>query len=161
MRRGLAAIGLVGALALVGCEQTTTVPSGAQVVHVVVRPASVTLDPPTAHAGDLYLVLDDPPDGPLTFVATADTATVTPGPLTDDDVRQILAGNAFHTAVVAFGAGGCSPDQDAAARGKAGPCGNAFKVTVAPGAYLIAGGSPERDPTTGRVPPMAELRVTP
>ena len=161
MRLALGVVGLAGLLALAGCDQTTAVPSGAQVVHVVASDGSVSLDPPMAHAGDLYLVLDEPPDGPLTFVAKADTASATPGPLTDADVHQVQSGNAFHTVVVAFGAGGCAPDQDAAARGKVGPCGNAFKVTVAPGSYLIGTGSPERDPASGRVPPLAVLTVTP
>jgi hypothetical protein len=161
MRPGFAVVGLATMLAVTACDQATAVPAGAQIVHVVITDDSVSLDPATARAGDLYLVLDAPRAGQLTFVASSDSATATPGPLTEAEVQQVRDGNVYHTAITGFGAGGCTEAQDAAARGKTGPCGNAFRVTVAPGSYLVTGDSPERDPATGRVPPMAVLKVTP
>jgi len=57
---------LVGLLAglLVGCDGSARIPPGAQQVHVVATDTEVRMDPPTVHAGDVYLVLDEecPPE---------------------------------------------------------------------------------------------------
>ena len=42
-----------------------------------------------------------------------------------------------------------------------GHCGNVMKFVLSTGDYAIVGGAPERDPATGRVPPMAVLTVVP
>ena len=42
-----------------------------------------------------------------------------------------------------------------------GPCGNVLKVVVGPGAYVVVGGSPDPDPQTGELAPLAVLTVVP
>jgi len=65
------------------------------------------------------------------------------------------------TAISGLDAGGCSAVQNAQDRGQLGPCGNVKKVVVVEGMYVIVGGSPEGDPMTGRLPPLAILEVSP
>lgn len=145
----LRAIGLLGAAVAftgVGCEMATPVPPGAQIVRVTMTDAAVRLDPDTVRAGDVYLELDSPPGGSFSFVARQDSAEATPGPMTDAALQRLRAGDTFHTVIVSFGAGGCSPDQDAQALGKTGPCGNVGKVVVGPGRYAVVGGSPDAGP---------------
>jgi hypothetical protein len=153
VRQALLAI-VVGAA--VACVPATPVPSGAQVVHIAITPSSVTLQPDSVRAGDVYLELDAPESAPFTFVASTDTPNATPGPLTPDQLAGVRTGNLFHTVTVAFNAGGCSTSQDAAARGTTGECGNVRKVTVAPGTYVISAGDPAVVGT-----PLAVLTVTP
>ncbi len=162
MRTLVRAFGLVAALALAGCDHhATAIPDGAQVVHVVITDDAVTLQPAVVRPGDVYLVIDDPPDGSMAFVARQDSEAATPGPLTAADLDRLRTGDTFHTYAEAIDAGGCSPEQDAAERGKMGHCGNVMKVVLSTGDYAIVGGAPERDPATGRVPPMAVLTVVP
>ena len=52
-------VGLVCVVAACGRGQTP-VPAGAQLVHVSVAGSEVRLDPATASAGDIYVVLDTP-----------------------------------------------------------------------------------------------------
>jgi hypothetical protein len=157
-RLGVACL-LAGATA--ACESSTAVPAGAQIVHVTITEASVALEPDTVRAGDVYLVLDAPPGGSLAFVAAKDSAAATPGPLSDEAIQRLRRGDTFHTMVEGLDAGGCSPDQDAEARGKMGPCGNVMKFVVGVGRYAIVGGAPEGDPPGGPLPPMEILTVLP
>jgi hypothetical protein len=164
MRRFGAMVGLVGLLAivLVGCSRATPIPAGAQQVHVVVTESEVRLEPTTVHAGDVYLVLDAPPDGSFAFVEMQRTDEATPGPLTDDDIARLARGDTEGTAIGGLDAGGCSAAQNAEDRGQMGPCGNVMKVVLVEGKYAIVGSTPEtRDLTTGRWPPMAILEVVP
>jgi hypothetical protein len=148
-------------MSVAACEPGAAVPEGAQVVHVSVTDTGVTLEPASVRAGDVYLALDEPPGGSIAFVARQDTANATPGPLTEADLARLRNGDTIHTAIVGLDAGGCSPAQDAQARGRMGPCGNVLQLVVTPGRYAVVGGAPERDPVTGRVSPMAVLTVTP
>jgi hypothetical protein len=163
MRSALARFGvaclLVGAIG--GCESPTPVPAGAQVVHVTITDSSVALEPDTVRAGDVYLALDAPPSGSFTFVAGQDSATATPGPLSDEAIERLRRGDTFHTMIDGLDAGGCGPAQDAEARGEMGYCGNVMKFVVSPGRYAIVGGAPESDPPGGALPPMAILTVLP
>lgn len=158
---------------LVGCGRgQTPIPPGAQVVHVVATESEVRLDPTTVHAGDVYLVLDEPPNGSITFVERKRTAAETPGPLSDDDLERLAHGDTEGTSIGGLGAG-CDAAQQAEDRGQMGPCGNVMKVTVRAGKYAILGPGwamqetePSLDPTAdpgGFLPPasMAVLEVLP
>jgi hypothetical protein len=163
MRTALARIGVACLLVgvIMGCESPTPVPAGAQVVHVTITESSVALEPETVRAGDVYLVLDSPPSGSFSFVAAQDTATATPGPLSDEAIERLRRGDTFHTMIDGLDAGGCGPAQDAEARGKMGHCGNVMKFVVGAGRYAVVGGTPEADPSSGLVAPMAILTVLP
>jgi hypothetical protein len=175
MRRfGMALIlfGLLGG-GLIGCGRgNVPIPAGAQVVHVVATESEVRLDPTTVHAGDVYLVLDEPLDGSFDLVSLKRTAEATPGPVSDDDLERLAHGDTEGTSMEGFSAG-CGPAQQAESRGQTGPCGNAFKVVLTAGMYAILGPGwtmmetePSVDPTAGPggfVPPptMAVLEVLP
>ena len=146
---------------ILGCEQPTPVPAGAQVVQVTITESAVVLQPDTVRAGDVYLAIESPPTGSFAFVARQDSETATPGPLTDEGIDRLRRGDTFHTAVDFIMAGGCSPAQDAEARGKLGHCGNVAKVVVSPGRYALVGGAPEGDPAARGLPPAAILTVVP
>jgi hypothetical protein len=148
-------------LLLAGCSRAEGIPSGAQQVHVVVADTEVLLEPATVRAGEIYLVVDAPADASNTFVERKDAADATPGPLTDGDVARLEGGDLEYTSSTGLDAGGCSAEQNAADRGRMGPCGNVMRVVVAPGTYAILGGAPESDPATGGRPPMAVLHVLP
>jgi hypothetical protein len=176
MRRFVSAlilVGLVGAIC-VGCGRPrTAIPAGAQVVHVTITGSDVRLQPASVHAGDVYLVLDEPPTGSITFVQRQRAADASPGPLDDDDLERLAHGNTEGTASGGLDAGGCDAEQNAADRGLMGPCGNVMKLVLGAGMYAILGpGWAEQtaeasvDPTApqgGFVAPrtMAVLVVTP
>jgi hypothetical protein len=156
-------LGIVSLLlgTLIGCAQATPVPAGAQVVQVTMTDSSVVLQPDTVRAGDVYLALESPPTGTFAFVARQDSGTATPGPMTDDAIERLRGGENANTILTSFEAGGCSPEQDAAARGKVGYCGNVAKTTVSPGRYAIVGTSPDGDLGPGGYSSMAILTVLP
>jgi hypothetical protein len=141
------------------------------VVHVVATESEVRLDPATVHAGDVYLVLDEPVDGSFRFVERKRTAEEIPGPLSDDDLERIAQGSLGGTATGGLDAGGCGPEQDARARGQLGYCGNVMKVSLVAGKYAILGpawierdtrAEPTANPSGFLVPPsMAVLEVLP
>lgn len=174
MRRLATKVILLGVVAgmLVGCGRgQMPIPAGAQVVHVVATESEVRLDPATVRAGDVYLVLEEPLNGSITFVERS-RAGETPGPLNDDDLERLAHGDTEFTAIGGLTVG-CSPEQAAEDRGQMGPCGNVMKVTVRAGKYAILGPGwimqetePSVDPTAGPdgfVPPtsMAVLEVLP
>jgi hypothetical protein len=125
---------LVAAL-LVACRTADPIPSGAQQVHVAVTRSSVTINPKTVHAGDVYVVLDGPGQSVL-FVARKPAAEATPGPMSDDDLDRLSRGDTQATSIEGISVG-CSPTQRAAARGKVGYCGNVYKLVLAPGKYAF------------------------
>ncbi len=159
-RGPLLAIGLVALVTgvLTGCRQATPIPDGAEIVHVVVSDSEVILNPDTVPAGDVYIVLDAPMNGSLSFVERH-RAGEEPGPLTDDDLERLARGDTEGTAISGLDAGGCDAGQRAADRGKSGPCGNVMMVVVAEGQYAILGGAAGGEPTD--VPPMGVLTVAP
>lgn len=153
-------LALIGS-AMIGCSRATSIPAGAQVVHVAVSESFVRLDPATVRAGDVYLELDEPEDGSIVLVERQETAGASPGPLHDDDLARLARGDTEGFSMTGLDAGGCSAEQDAEDRGKLGPCGNVLNVVLAVGTYAIVGGMPEGDPSIGRLPPLAVLEVVP
>ncbi len=133
-------------------------PVGAQIVRISVSNTQVVLEPREVQTGDVYLMVDQ---GSISFVSRQAAADAEPGPLSDAELARLALGDRFHTSTTGVDAGGCSPEQDLAARGMLGPCGNVLQVTVLPGKYAVIGGPPDVDPVTGRMAPMAVLEVTP
>lgn len=175
MRRFGAEVVLVGLLVgvLAGCGRNTPIPPGAQVVHVVATGSEVRLDPATVHAGDVYLVLEEPLDGSFDFVALIRTDAATTGPMSDDDLERLAHGDTEGTSMEGFSVG-CDPVQQAESRGQTGQCGNAFgPMVLTEGKYAILGPGwtmmetePSVVPTAGPggfLPPptMAVLEVLP
>ena len=154
---GVLVAGVLAALLAAACG-STTVPAGAQVVHVVATEQSITLTPNSVRAGDVYLMLDGPSTSIL-FVQAQTSAEATPGPLDDESLERLRQGDTFHTAVGGMEAGGCSPAQDAENRGRMGPCGNVMQVVLSPGNYAVVTGELEAG---GATPPrIAVLTVVP
>ncbi len=158
--RSMGTLVVVGLLVLAGCARSTPIPAGGQEVHVTITDTEVRLAPATVRAGDVYIVLDAPPEGSFAFVERA-RAGETPGPLTDGDLARLARGDTEGTSIGGLDAGGCAPDQRAEDRGRMGPCGNVMQVRVAPGKYALVGGSPEGDPATGERPAIGVLTVVP
>ncbi len=153
------AIGVLGAGVAAG-SASSPIPSGAQQVHIVVTDETISLEPTTVRAGDVYLVLDSPADGSIVFFQSKASASATPGPLTDAELARIALGDTQRTEMGGLDAGGCDAGQNAAGRGRTGPCGNAMHVVLAAGKYAVLGESPEAGGSAAQ-PPMAVLEVTP
>lgn len=149
------------ALAVVGCDRAAPIPPGAQVIDVTIRGQEVVLEPPTATAGDLYLVVDGPPNSSLSFVQSKTSAEASEGPLSDADLARLARGDTELMSIGGFQPGGCSPAQAAEDRGKMGPCGNVMKIVVVPGKYALLAGAPDLDPATGKALPVTVLDVVP
>lgn len=123
-----------------------TVPVGGQEVHAAVNGDTVHLTPTTVHAGDVYLVLDNP----MTDVVLVELSSATgesPGPLSDDDLDRIVHGDEQYTSQTS---GFANSEQ----------YGNVSRLVLAPGKYLfrVCDAVPG-----GRIPPqcMAVLQVLP
>jgi hypothetical protein len=126
---------VAAAMAIDGCSRSAPIPAGAQQVHVVITESSVRLAPSTVRAGDVYLVLDAPPDGSLFFFSRGGSPVLSP--LTQSDLDRLAGGNTQGTEMTGLDAGGCSPAQNAEDRGRLGPCGNVLKVVLEPGRYAV------------------------
>ncbi len=178
MRRSGTSTALVGLLVavLAGCGQgQSTVPPGAQLVHLVATQSEVRLDAASVRAGDVYLQLDEPPDGgSFTFVERKSTEDETPGPMTDNDLERLAHGDTRGTSSSAYGPS-CGGPQGAD-RGHLvapGVCGNVWKFVLVEGKYAILGPAwteqqtePSVDPTAdpaGFIPPptMTVIEVLP
>ncbi len=156
LARTILLLGLVGCL-LIGCEDLTSIPSGAVQVHITDTESELRLQPATVPAGDIYLVLDGPRQS-VTFVSRKRTAEETPGPMNDDDLDRLAHGDTEGTSIEGFSVG-CSAEQRAASRGQTGHCGNVYKLELAPGKYALL-----LDPPEGVAAPpgtMVILEVTP
>ena len=137
--------GLVAGLAA-GCGRgQTPIPPGAQQVHVAVSASTVSLNPGTVRAGDIYVVLDTPGSS-VGFVQAQHAETETPGPLSDEDLQRLSRGDTQGTAIGGFDDVGCSASQRAEDRGQMGPCGNVFKVVLTAGEYAFFIGDLEHGP---------------
>jgi hypothetical protein len=153
---------VLGAVLLVGaCSRSTAIPPGAQQVHVAITDAEVRLEPASVHAGDVYLVIDEPPEGSLTFVWHSASASATIAPLSDADIDRLERGDVQFTGASGLSAGGCDPSQRREDRGRMGPCGNVMKVVLPAGKYAVVGGSPEDRSPDGSGPPIGILEVGP
>ena len=136
---------------LIGCgPDRLTVPPGAQVVHVVVNGDSVRLEPSTARAGDVYLVIDNPGTG-VTLVERQLTADESPGPLSNAELDRVAHGDTVHTSIT------CCFEN--------GEQGNVGRLAVAPGSYVFVTDDPTAlaEMSGGVIPPqsMGVLRVEP
>lgn len=163
-RRRLAVkIGLAVLLggAVVGCGRgQTPIPAGAQQVHVVVVGSEVRLDPTTVRAGDVYVVLDTPGSS-VGFAQRQRSEADIPGPLTEEDIDRLARGDTEGTAIGGFDDSGCSPEQRAEDRGRMGPCGNVFQVSLTPGMYAFFTGNLDGAPPGDYSERIAVLRVVP
>ena len=151
-------VGLVCVVAACGRGQTP-VPAGAQLVHVSVLGSEVRLDPPSAPAGNIYVVLDTPGSS-VGFAQRQRAANETPGPLTDEDLGRLARGDTEGTSIGGFDDSGCSAEQRAEDRGRMGPCGNVFQIFLTPGKYAFFTGTIE-GATGGDAPSIAVLEVVP
>ena len=146
---------LAVAVLLTACRTADPIPAGAQVVHVTVTTASVTINPTTVRAGDVYVVLDGP-ELSVGFAMSVPNAGATPGPLSDEDLNRLRRGDLQGLGLSGFEVG-CDAAQRAEDRGKIGYCGNVRKQPVQPGKYAFYIGSPEG----GGIRSMAVLEVLP
>jgi hypothetical protein len=140
MRRRPAAAALVAvAVAAVAgaCASTPTIPSDAQLIHVTAAPGVMSIEPTTAHRGDVYVVLE-PPTTSVVFVQGSDGGSLRP--MTQADIDRLATGDQQDTASETFEVG-C----DAAARARdqgrvkaPGNCGNVFRAEgLQPGLYAF------------------------
>jgi hypothetical protein len=164
MRRFSIVIALSGLLGgvLAGCGPSTRVPADAQLVHVLVTPTEVRMDPTTARAGDIYLVLDAPTESVM-LVKRKSTAEEAPGPMTIDDLARLAQGDQQGTSMEGFDNGACDPARRSADRGLIkipGGCGNVFLVPLSPGKYAFIKEDPAAAPP-GQPVQMAVLEVLP
>ncbi len=163
IRRSVLTVGIAGLLAsgLAGCGRgQTPIPEGAQRIHVVVDGPAVRLDPATIRAGDVYVVLETPGSG-VGFAQRQRSAEETPGPLTDEDIDRLAHGDTEGTSIGGFDDTGCSPEQRAEDRGRMGPCGNVFQLTLTPGMYVFFTGNVDGVPPGDYSAQIAVLHVVP
>ena len=155
---------ITSALAIAGCgllDRGQPIPAGAQQVHVTIVDGTVRLAPDTVRAGPTYLVVDDPPDGGFAFVSGTGSGGTAEAPLAPGAVERLERGDTEGTSISGFSAGGCDAAQNAADRGKTGPCGNVMMVALGPGTYALAAEPLEiRDEGAPPVP-ITVLTVTP
>lgn len=139
----------------------STVPPGAQVVHVAITDRHVALSPAIVRGGAVYLVLDASPTKGAVLVGGAAPGEPDGAPLRSGALERLASGNVDGTSITGFDAGGCSPDQDAAGKDRLGPCGNVAMVVVRAGQYAILAEAPEANATRPTPLPMGVLTVTP
>ena len=132
---------LLAAGMLAGCGHgSITIPPGAQQVRVVVDGDTVGLQPATARAGEVYLVLDNP-GANVIFIGRMTAPDETPGPLSDDQLDRIVHGDMFRTS------------------GESG-FGTVTKLALAPGKYLFVTDDPiELAGSSGGVIPQGSMAV--
>jgi hypothetical protein len=140
------------AFGLVGCDAHApiVVPSGAQVVHAVIDGGTVRLAPATAHAGEVYLVVDTP-DTSLVFIQGMPAPEASAGPLSDEQIDALAGtGSTYHTSIT------CCYMNDP--RG-----GASAKLALTAGKYVLLVDDPARalGPDLGPIPSgaMAVLEV--
>ncbi|MGH2488714.1 MAG: hypothetical protein ACRDFR_03760, partial [Candidatus Limnocylindria bacterium] len=98
---GVVVAGLVGLVAVVAAVWGTPlrIPPDAQEVHIVVTESTVTLEPATVHAGDVYFIVDESADATgdaaFTFVSRGEPGQegADPLPLSDEDVARLAEGD--------------------------------------------------------------------
>jgi hypothetical protein len=127
---------------LLGCESSTSIPSGAQQVHVVATTTNVRLDPASVRAGDVYLVLDVA-NGGVDLIQSVPSANASPGPLAAADLDRLAQGDTQGLMMENLSVG-C--------------CGKVFKKNLVAGRYAIVPAGTE----DGHAPPsIAVLDVVP
>lgn len=153
---------LVTAALIAGCagRPLTSVPPGAQAVHVIVTGSELRLVPMTVHAGDVYVVMDTPGSSVGFVQQQRDPSPATPGPMTDADIARLERGDTQFTNIGGFHHPGCPADQPH------GPllddhCGHIFIVSVRPGKYAFYAGELEGLATDPGAASIAVLDVVP
>jgi len=133
------ALALAGTLG--GCETATAIPAGAQQVHVDATGATVRLDPTTVRAGDVYLVVDLPPeDAQLAMLDESGR------PLSDADLARLTQAGDGQGLLIMGIDNSC--------------CGNVHKETLSAGKYAFVLHADSMGPGVPP-PPVTVLEVTP
>lgn len=144
--RGAIAVLIVLAAIAGGCEGHTSIPNGAQQIHVTVVGGAVRLSPATARAGDIYLVMGTPGTD-VVLVQKKTTADGPLEPLTDADLDRIAHGDTQFTAIT----GGFANGE---------PHGYVTKIVLTPGRYALLIDSPEvLAPQLGGVIPADSIAI--
>lgn len=95
----VAAIVAAVLIATAGCNRAEPIPVGAHVVHIAIVGSEIHLEPAAIPAGDVYLVLDTPLKGSITFVERKTSEDAVPGPLSADDLARLARGDTEFTAI--------------------------------------------------------------
>jgi hypothetical protein len=126
---------------LVGCDSSSSIPNGAQQVHVDATGQTVLLSPATVRAGDVYLVVDLPAQG-ASFALLEESG----GPMSDADIARLTqAGDEQGLTTVGI-------DNSC--------CGKIHKETLAAGKYAFVLHADQMRPGVP-VPAVTVLEVTP
>lgn len=159
MRRPRYVLALGGLLisTLAGCGHPgATIPPDAQVIHLVATEAEVHLTPATAHAGDIYVQLDEPrDDGSFQLVQRKRTAAEAPGPMDDDALERLAHGDTEGTSMEGFGPSCSGQGANIGILVQEGICGNVWMLVLGPGKYAILGPAWTMQETEARVDPTA------
>jgi len=111
--RAVVALLAMSTFMLLGCGSGgTSVPSGAQVVHVAVTASGISADVATVRAGDVYLVVAEGPVQEFELVS---------GPFTNPGLARFAQGDPEGTTSESIG----------------GPIGSVFKVVLREGKYAL------------------------
>jgi hypothetical protein len=145
----------IAVTALLGCDghaPVIVIPDGGQVVHAVIAGGAIRLDPATARAGDVYLVVDTP-DTSVVFIEGMAAPEASAGPLSDSQIDALReSGRTYHTAIT------CCYMHDS--RG-----GASAKLALPAGKYVFVIDDPAQSfgPDRGPIPSaaMAVLQVNP
>ena len=139
----------------------STIPPGAQVVHVAMTDGRVALSPAVVRSGPVYLVLNASATGTAVLIGGAGPGVPDGGALTAGALDRLVRGDLQGTSTTSFGASGCSADQRAAAEGRLGPCGTVSVFELRAGQYAILADAPETNATRPSPLPIGVLTVTP
>ena len=144
LTRRLAVLGVALGLLAAACSPSAPgLPAGAQLIHLTVAPAVLSIEPTSGHPGNVYVALDEPTSLVL-FVQGSDGSSLRP--LTQGDIDRLAKGDQQGTSSEPFELSGCDAPRRAADRGKVrteGGCGNIFVAEhLQPGLYAFLGEDP-------------------
>lgn len=135
-------------------HEPIVIPADAEsVVHVTATDDSVTIEPSTVSAGDVYFVLEGP-NAAISFVARKDAPDAPVEGMDAAQVERLAEGDYQFTAMDGF-AVSCAPDEWTEERHWEG-CGQNHVLALAPGLYALVAS----DEAPGVPPVMAVLEVT-
>ena len=153
--------GCAGPAGLVDPGAGSTIPPGAQVVHVTVTESAVSLAPAIVRPGPVYLILEASSTGSVMLIGGAGPNAPANAPLAAGAIERLGRGDVEGTSMTGLDAGGCGPAQDQAGRGRLGPCGNVGRFELVEGTYALTGEAPESRPSSAGALPIGILTVTP
>lgn len=161
MRFRIASVAISATLALTlligACDvhEPIVIPADAEsVVHVTATDDSVTIEPSTVSAGDVYFVLEGP-NTAISFVARKDAPDAPVEGMDAAQVERLAEGDYQFTAMDGF-AVTCGPDEWTEKRHWEG-CGENHVLALGPGLYALVAS----DEAPSVSPVMAVLEVTP